>query len=66
MWFLIILVVIIVGVIAMYNSLVRLRVRVDNAWHRRSSGAGIPNLLETTPATSATRWRRWSRRGIAP
>lgn len=52
MWFLIILAVIILGVIAMYNSLVRLRVRVDNAWadidvQLKRRWDLIPNLVET-------------------
>lgn len=52
MWFLIILIVIAVAVVAMYNALVRLRVRADNAWadidvQLKRRWDLIPNLVET-------------------
>ncbi|MDX1578784.1 MAG: LemA family protein [Gemmatimonadota bacterium] len=52
LWFLIILGIIVALVIGMYNSLVRLRVRVDNAWadidvQLKRRWDLIPNLVET-------------------
>ncbi|MDX1396205.1 MAG: LemA family protein [Gemmatimonadota bacterium] len=52
MWFLIILVVIAMAGVGMYNSLVKLRVRSDNAWadidvQLKRRWDLIPNLVET-------------------
>jgi len=52
MWFLIILGVVVLVVVAMYNSLVRLRVRSDSAWadidvQLKRRWDLIPNLVET-------------------
>lgn len=51
-WLLIILIVLVVGAIVMYNTLVRLRVRVQGAWadvdvQLKRRYDLIPNLLET-------------------
>ena len=52
LWFLIILAVIAFVLIGMYNSLVRLRVRVNSAW------ADIDVQLKRRWNSSPTSWRR--------
>jgi LemA protein len=59
MWVLLVLaVVIIIGVVAIYNSLVRLRVQADNAWsdidvQLKRRYDLIPNLVETVKGYAA-------------
>src|ERR671932_2811447 len=58
MWALIILAAVAVGLVVMYNGLVRLRVRADNAWsdidvQLKRRHDLIPNLVETVKGYAA-------------
>jgi len=57
MWFLIVLVVVAVAIVAMYNSLVRLKVRSDSAWadidvQLKRRWDLIPNLVEAVKGSA--------------